>query len=512
MIDILIVEDDLLTRIGVTSILNAHPEKYHVIGQADNGKDALEMVHTLDPHIILTDIKMPIMDGIAFITALRQENYPGRIIILSAYNEFSYVREGMRLGADDYLLKLELNPEHLCSTLDHAAQKLNIHPAELPKQPPKQNREMEGEHLFTYHAFTREYASDDELKELGMEMGVTHFPDCFFCLIIESPLKGASGNSFSSIFDTARTLLANYNMNSFFSCIIDINIAGFILPLKSSEKPPSDMTQEISTYFQNTFNLELHVYISSIYQQLCNVSQFFFRNFKRSNRHYISTNSDRNTSHTDSLKQELTLLSTALSDGSIQEILTAFDTLLLAIEKRCDTSPKMLHGICHLLIHFVDDYLNRMSCLEVTWVRTDQTLHLVKDCHTRSDYIRYIHSLKAIFQEVQSHPREPSFIEMAKAYIQEYYQQNLQIEDIARHAHVSVSYLSKSFSSITGVTVTEYINTVRIKAAKKLLRETELPIYQISEAVGYNSSYYFCRIFKKATDLTPLQYRNHTTS
>lgn len=516
MIDILIVEDDLLTRIGITSIINQYPEKYRVIGQADNGKDALELCAALNPHIILTDIKMPIIDGITLITTLRTQNFEGRIIILSAYNDFSYVREGMRLGADDYLLKLELNPENLCETLDNAAHKLNISPAQSQPLHKNQAKKLESEQLFTYHVFTREYSSDEELRQFGHEMEVFQFPESFYCMIIEYPLTSheehKTENTFFTLFHAAQNLLQNYNLKTYFDCIIDINIGGFVISPMQDNDLPTDMTSEMKAYFMNTFNTDIRIYLSAKYTNLCAVSQFFLSNFKRCNKHYVSTSTDKSAAYTESLKEELHYFSSALSDGSINDILNAFDILLEAVEKKKDSPPKMFHGICHLMVHFIDDYITQVPSIEIPWLRTEQTLFLIKNCHTSTDYINYILSLKMLFRESQDKIREPAFIRAAKDYIQKNYKQNLQIEDIAKHIHVSASYLSKSFSNVTGDTVTEYINAVRIKAAKKLLRETEDPIYQISESVGYNSSYYFCRIFKKITGVTPLQYRNHTSS
>lgn len=514
MIDILIVEDDLLTRIGITSIINQYPEKYRVIGQADNGKDALDICDRLNPHIILTDIKMPIVDGITLITTLKAQNFNGRIIILSAYNDFDYVREGMRLGADDYLLKLELNPDNLCAALDHAATKLDLLSVHHFKEQNMQRKKLESEQLFAYHAFTREYGCDEELKAFGREMEVFDFPETFYCLLIEYPLTGHSDcrteNTFFTLFHAAQNLLHNFNLKIYFDCIIDINIGGFIISTTQDNELPVNIISEMKAYFVNTFNSDIRIYLSLKCTNLCAVSQFFLSNFKRSDKHYISTQIDKNTIHTDSLKEELNIFSKALSDGSISDILRAFDIILDAAEKKKDSPPKMFHGICHLMVHFIDDYIVQVPSADIPWVRTEQTLYLIKNCHTSTDYIHYIVSLKELFLHSQDKIKEPAFIRAAKDYVLENYKHNLQIEDIAKHIHVSTSYLSKSFSNVTGDTITEYINAVRIKAAKKLLRETEAPIYQISEDVGYNSSYYFCRIFKKATGVTPLQYRNHT--
>lgn len=516
MIDILIAEDDLLTRIGISSILNAYPDKYRIIGQADNGRDALTLCRHHKPHVVLTDVRMPVMDGLELISSLKNEGFSCRLIILSAYNDFAYAREGMRLGADDYLLKLDLNPEQLCSAIDRAVSKLHLSSEVNNNKKPSPGNPSNGEQLFAYHAFTREYSADDELKRFGHEINFSNFPEHFFCLLIERPMDsdpcGSADSSFSSAVEILQNLLYNYNIKIFFSCIIDINIAGFTIFPNSGDTLPAGMTAEITAYFTNTFNMKMQVYISPQYHQLCQISRFFLRNFRRSGKHYISTESDQNLLQTDSFKSELSLISAALNDGSIRDILDSFDKLLEKIHRTHACTPKMLHGICHLLIHFTDEYMSKRPESTAFWKRSDQTLRLIKDCNTTADYIDYIVSLKEMFRTLQAHLKEPAFIRIAKDYIKQNFSQNLKVEDIANQVHVSANYLSKSFSSITGEPIIEYINRQRIQAAKTLLIETDQTIYQISEAVGYNSSYYFCRIFKRMTGITPMQYRNRTNT
>lgn len=516
MIDILIAEDDLLTRIGITSIIKECPQKYRIIGQADNGKDALELCRLHQPHVILTDVKMPVMGGLELISVLKKEGFLCRFIIISAYNEFDYAREGMRLGADDYLLKLDLNPEQLYSTIDHAVSKLDLPVTLNDNINSKPFTQQNGERLFAYHTFTREYSCDDELKKFGHEIDFSIFPERFFCLLVERPIENrncdTTDNSFSSVFETIKNLLYNYNIEIFFSCIIDINIAGFTISPNSGDILPVDMNTEITSYFLNTFNMEIQVYISPEYHQLCQISRFFFHNFQRSGKHYIPTEANKSIIRPDSFKSELSQINNSLNDGSTQDVLGSFDKLLEKIRQTPECTPKMLHGICHILIHFTDEYVSKRPQNKISWKRSDQTMRLIRDCITTTDYTDYIVSLKEMFQTLQLQQKEPAFIRSAKDYIKQNYKQNIKVEDIAKQAHVSVSYLSKSFSTFTGEPIIEYINKQRIKAAKTLLIETDQTVYQISEEVGYNSSYYFCRIFKRITGITPMQYRNRSNT
>ena len=103
---ILIVEDEVLVRCGLRSMVNWEKLGLDVIGDASNGKEALEIYEKEKPDIVMTDIKMPVMDGLELIRTLKEKNYPGEILVLSNYEDFDSVRSALLLGAADYLLKI----------------------------------------------------------------------------------------------------------------------------------------------------------------------------------------------------------------------------------------------------------------------------------------------------------------------------------------------------------------------------------------------------------------------
>ena len=101
-------------------------EGFQVVGETNNGKEALQLIESLHPHLVITDIVMPIMDGIE-LTGIIQERYPEiKVIVLSSYSDFEYIKSAMKNGAEDYLLKPTMNPDSLLKAVQSAAAKLNI--------------------------------------------------------------------------------------------------------------------------------------------------------------------------------------------------------------------------------------------------------------------------------------------------------------------------------------------------------------------------------------------------
>lgn len=105
MYKVLLVDDEPWVLRGIRGFFNTMEEEYSVIGEAENGRDALELAKRECPDIVISDIRMPDMDGLAFVEALRENNIRARVIMLSGYAEFEYARRALCLGVDNYLLK-----------------------------------------------------------------------------------------------------------------------------------------------------------------------------------------------------------------------------------------------------------------------------------------------------------------------------------------------------------------------------------------------------------------------
>ena len=129
---ILIAEDEMLVRVGIKATVDWEKYGYQVIGEASNGREALEKIEELRPDILLTDIKMPEMDGIQLLREIRDRELPTESIILSCYDEFELAQEAIRCGASDYILKLTLTREKLLEALTRVSQKLETSRANVP--------------------------------------------------------------------------------------------------------------------------------------------------------------------------------------------------------------------------------------------------------------------------------------------------------------------------------------------------------------------------------------------
>ncbi|NLJ75605.1 MAG: response regulator, partial [Firmicutes bacterium] len=117
MLKVLIVDDEAIVRIGLKSMIDWEEHGFELIGEANDGRRALELYKEHKPDIVITDLKMPVLDGLGLIQQIKELPFPCRIIVLSSYDDFALVRQAMKLGAADYLLKLEMEPAELLKIL-----------------------------------------------------------------------------------------------------------------------------------------------------------------------------------------------------------------------------------------------------------------------------------------------------------------------------------------------------------------------------------------------------------
>ena len=102
---VVIVEDEIRIREGIIKLLSKTNDEFCLVGEAENGKDGLQLLCELKPDIVITDIKMPLMDGLQMLDKMQQAGLNTKAIVLSAYSEFEYARKAMKLGVTEYLLK-----------------------------------------------------------------------------------------------------------------------------------------------------------------------------------------------------------------------------------------------------------------------------------------------------------------------------------------------------------------------------------------------------------------------
>lgn len=512
-ITILIVEDSLLTRIGILSLCPWDECGFQIIDHVESGQKALEIILEKTPDIVLTDIKMPGMSGLDLLREVRQQNLSTQFIVFSAHNEFPLVREALQLGAKNYLLKMELNAEVLLSACQAVAQEiLDAETASGDSDSQSSISSSAADQLITDMLGDRFFTPEEYRKNLTL-LGMPEAPGQLYCIV-------GSRTDASRIFDDRNSaMLQKTILNVMCDLLSSSGTAiGVVLPQElfvillyadaTEESACIKLQQMLQTgLVQSTrriFDINLVVRSAPVPapEQLPGIYRTLLTQ--------LSQEKDQLSAPllSNPLGTQLSQLEHILTTLDMESLESGFDNLIASIQNNRDVSNKHLYGVCHTLIHLVDRFVSKNPYLAVPWNRSDELLAIAKCSRSTEEHLDWICSIKErLLQAISSDGNSNRMILQAKKYIEEHYNEDISLENVSNQIGVTPVYFCRLFVKKTGRNFIDYLTEIRINHAKHFLHNTPLRIREISERVGYNDPYYFSRIFKKSTGLTPVEFR-----
>ncbi|RRJ65091.1 DNA-binding response regulator [Paenibacillus oralis] len=507
---ILIVDDEILVRQGIKHHLNWEQYGFQIVGEASNGKEALALMKRLSPHIVITDIVMPVMDGEEFTRVLKAHDPQVEVIVLSSYGEFNYVRSTFQSGVADYILKPKLETEELLQVLQNTARKIpGLHYTErtadgglsldqrlerlLAGFPPE-----EGERF-------QEYFPYDTFVLLGADLsrvaGEPHSYIAGLAASLEARLKEAPFPA------RPRTMLADGKRLLMLVNLPREHVRQAVHAVKElaagkAEAMP-EMVWAISSGFADLNQLE-EVYREEWLQLL--YYRFYFP--------------DRILMLQDELpaarEPEVFDMKRLLADLKKERYAEAFGRLR-------DYAARVAGNYRIPPFEFKAFLGNAIFNMTVVITETNERLKELdgmkyayfKAIDEAEDAGEAIARLNGFLEEAEklaaakSQPAGDGNMRKLLEYIDEHYGEPLTLSSLSRHFHFNPSYLSSYFSAHNAEGFSEYLNKIRINKAAELLRKGELTIAEISGRVGYSDHSYFTKVFRKQTGMSPSQYRRH---
>lgn len=513
-VTILIVEDSLLTRIGILSLCPWEECGFQIIDHVESGQVALAIILEKEPDIVLTDIKMPGMSGLDLLREVRQHNLRTQFIVFSAHNEFPLVREALQLGARNYLLKMELNADVLLTACRSVAQEI-LAEEDCAEDPAAQALAPEASEQLLADMLDGMFFTPEEYRKHLQTLGFSDTADSLYCIV-------GSRTDASRIFDDRNSTMLQKTILGVLCDLLSSSgwSVGIVLPQEvfaivlqantAEETARAKLQQQLQTGLtQSTrriFDINLLIrsapvpapeQLPDIYRQL--LSQ-------------LSQEKDRLAAPllSNPLGAQLSRLEHIFTTLDMESLEAGFDALIDAIRSNQDVSNKHLYGLCHTLIHLVDRFVSKNPYLAIPWNRSDELLAIARCSRSTQEYLDWIGTIKdRLLQAISSDGNTNRMILQAKKYIEEHYSEDISLENVSAQIGVTPVYFCRLFVKKTGRNFIDYLTEIRINHAKHFLHNTPLRIKEISERVGYNDPYYFSRIFKKATGLTPVEFRGN---
>ncbi len=491
---VLIVDDEILIRQGIKHYLNWEQEGFEIVGEASNGQEALQLIETTNPHIIITDIVMPIMDGEELTRIVKERYLHIEIIILSSFGEFDYVRSTFQSGVIDYILKPKLDAQELLKALKAAA-------ARIPSlKIMDENKAVD----LSVGQMIQKLISGYEVQYDEAKISES-FPYRNFCLLGFSLKKGETELPYPIKKKMKEEFKAEEYFFHFERNIVLVNGEDFSTFIQFMKRM-GNLTGDDGFVLSETFTdfSQIGVIYKDSLVKLLNYRFYFSEQPLLMNENLPKPEPVCENFNLDRFIGEFKRKSFESAFQYLQEH---------AIElSRCYTMNVYDYkGFFGNIIFNITVLLGNME-YEVKELEQAKYSYFksIDEAKMAKDVVDHLNQfILEAKQCIYSSENQLNNLNMKKLlkYIEEHYAKPLTLKDVAKHFHFNPSYLSSYFSTHKGEGFIEYLNSVRIEEASMLLAKGSATISEISRMVGYSDHSYFCKVFKKMTGLSPSQYR-----
>lgn len=527
MIRIMVVEDDVMYRFAVRTIIDWSLYGCRIESEAINGRHALQLMEKEAPDVLLTDVSMPEMNGIELIKAVKGLYPQVKIVVLSSYDDFNFVKDALKFGAEDYILKHELTPGDIVKVIEQVKIKINEDREKEIKSRVIRNNLPEIADSFIKRLLTGEVKAMDEIKESMYSLDLKISLAKLVVLVIkleageEDRPWGPDLNAVDrgneeekSIRGIMEEAVCNYREgltakleNSRFAALVSFE----------GEKSEAKIKAEvfaIASRIKDSIHTKAKylssIGISDICEHMDSISLYYTQcEIALQSRLYEGTGKIFHYNPAKRCKTEEYFIDPALADRLSDAVKNAGPE---AISRELDTFfadlyKRRLHGLdlkkALFELFSIAYFIAKERQLEFKEMAGAKyaPLELLDEIESIEKMKNYFLQLFLQLNERVTADRMPYKREIQKVihYINENYMNNITLAQIAAEHSFSPNYLCNLFKQETGLRIVEYINKVRIEEAKKLLRSTDLKVYEIAGRVGFSNTSYFCTVFKDIT-------------
>ncbi|MBR6216145.1 MAG: response regulator [Spirochaetaceae bacterium] len=533
MYSVFAVDDEPIVLEGIRSKIDWEGSSFTFAGEATDGEIALSMIHELKPDILITDIKMPFMDGLQLAEAIKRTQPWIKIIILSGHDEFDYAKKAISIGIEEYLLK-PFTPEELLASLKKAALEIDKERKQL-SDISKLKEELKSSTALIKKEFLNNLvhgaADTNTVMQKCAELGISLISRYYKVLI--SRIESRSGNTQNQ--QEACSLLNSYSeaINQAVSFFHHSNLLVCIFKGSTQAELDDNAFRAAETIGHIvTKNADCTV-LTAIGKTVEHLSQLKIsyedakqileiENKDTQNRIISSddldepagtnTNSSTASSSTQlDLKENDPLVDRLKYAGKndISAIIEESMTLIRSNQKQFSVFASYLLVD---LIFAVSKLVEKLGGnIKELYPEILQRSFIDEGIKNESDFrnkVSQVLTFALEYRDSKITGKYGDVILKAKRFIEENYaDQNTTLSSVAQAVCLSPNHFSTIFSQECKTTFIEYLTNVRIENAKRLMRETDMKGYDIAYECGFSDPHYFSYIFKKNTGLSPREYK-----
>ncbi len=514
------VEDEIVTREGIRDNVDWKGNGFEFSGEAPDGEMALPLLQTAQPDLLITDIKMPFMDGLELCRIVRERMPWIKVVILSGHDEFEYAQKAINLGVTEYLLKpvtahdLHQVLQRIAALLDREKQE-QAHLENLRNQV-EENRSALREKLLLNLVVGA--VSSAEAIEKGQLLGLDLVAGYYLTLVIQIELRTPSGPFDYHEYQRAQQAIAAPLEARPDVFLIKKDVEELVLIVKGSTAGELLARKEelVQVIRQQATASSCDVTLGggAPKQRITDIYQSFVEALieVQSVGSRDASGPNNNVGKAELLKINKSAVESYLRCGVKEDFADFFDTFIRplgeAALKSYMVKNYLVMDIVLTTAKFVTELGGNIDQIIPDLGSIETVLAEVKTFEQFREQIQKILIGALVFRDSQASSQHLLMLRNVHDYIDQHYSDpNLSLNEVAGQVNLSPSHFSTVFSQETGQTFKEYLTEIRIRKAKELLRSTTLRSFEISDQIGYNDPHYFSYVFRKQTGLSPKEYR-----
>ncbi|WP_166245471.1 response regulator transcription factor [Paenibacillus turpanensis] len=516
MCKVLLVDDEMFARQGLIQFIDWKAYGFDTVLEADNGEEALELIESERPELVVTDIRMPLLDGLQLIQTVKERGLSEPVfIIVSGYNDFKYAQQAMRFGVRDFLLK-PIDKGELTETLDRIMDQFR-----QSALFDHRGQEAKLEELLAGKA-------DGVLSlELAAAMGITEGQELRYIVLELNDLQADEEEA---------TMLRRYRewKQAWVRRIAEYTghstvlmheqqrgVYGF-LAAKPKQGDKSDWRQFIRS-LQRQLALyapgRTMVYGGSIVTSFEQVKDSFrTANEARQCKYALKGRTAVLYEETEDIAVQFIELENrfyqqlleAMEESASEEIERMIETIFHEFQTKAFAPDAVMTSLTRCVISIVRT-IQQMEGDEKQLLSLPSMLNATKQVVTleklRMHFSQFVTESTTYIAALR-HKNSKGGIAKIKQYIEAHYRENISLKSIAAKFYMNPVYLGQLFRKSYGLYFNEFLLQFRVQEAKKLLRTSELRIYEIAGLVGFSNADYFVTQFEKVEGKTPSEYRS----
>lgn len=508
MLKILVVDDKKLIRKGIKSFVENSDLEVGQVFECSNGKAALKLLETERMDLVITDIRMPEMDGISLMQYSNEIGHKPKFIVVSGYDDFKYAKECMNYGAKAYILK-PLDRIELIETIKRVTTEI-VREKEQIQREEKNNSIAERLQEVEFRLILLSDTYSEEVMK-NIESEGYNFNDRGFYISLLSKRINENAEPYFGFLDL------KLKIQNFFKLIP----TQFVLMEMGKELLILTDNPFYITTLLASLNKEINTYyaaISDICIQCGRIREGYLQAQEALKYIYIYTDIDVILySEIKGLKDGYKIPMESINKiGQIigTDRIVLIDDLISEVFDRKTVTEFRIEYLEGLVTAFYE-VLTGISCVQpnkwISEIEKYEVLHSIYNFCSMKEYLKAlkesINSLNSYILSIKSTYREKNEIENAIEYINTNFEKNISLATVSNYVSLNYSYFSHVFKEQTGLSFVQYLRKIRVHKSMELLKDTSLKVFEIAEKIGFDNYKHFSRTFREYVGISPMEYR-----